>query len=57
MRKNNITVGSDDLKKIYRKAKPVDIDKWKEAIDREHPTMMRTRKNLGMTRKNSGFIS
>lgn len=44
MRKNNIQVGTDDLKKIYRKAKPVDVDKWKEAIDREHPTMIRTRK-------------
>jgi cell fate regulator YaaT (PSP1 superfamily) len=43
MRKNNIQVNADDLKKIYRKAKPVDIDKWKEAIDREHPTMIITR--------------
>lgn len=43
MRKNNIQIGSEDLKKIYRKAKPVDIDKWKEAINREHSTMIRTR--------------
>ena len=44
MRKNNISTDSEDLKKIYRKAKPVDVDKWKEAIDREHLTMIRTRR-------------
>lgn len=44
MRKNNVSADSEDLKKIYRKAKPVDIDKWKEAIDREHLTMIRTRR-------------
>jgi cell fate regulator YaaT (PSP1 superfamily) len=44
MKKNDIPADSEDLKKIYRKAKPVDIDKWKEAIDREHPTMIRTRR-------------
>jgi cell fate regulator YaaT (PSP1 superfamily) len=32
-----------ELKKIYRKAKSVDIDKWKEAIEREHKTMIRSR--------------
>lgn len=33
-----------DYKKIYRKAKPYDIEKWKEAIDQESLTMLRTRK-------------
>ncbi|MCF8225836.1 MAG: hypothetical protein K9J30_08145 [Bacteroidales bacterium] len=33
----------DELKKVYRKAKPADIDKWKEAIDREHDTMLNAR--------------
>jgi cell fate regulator YaaT (PSP1 superfamily) len=42
--KNNLSPDSDDLKKIYRKAKPVDIDKWKEAIALEHDTMIRSRK-------------
>ncbi len=32
-----------ELKKVYRKAKPADIDKWLEAIGREHSTMIRTR--------------
>jgi len=35
---------SDDFKKVYRKAKPVDIEKWKEAIELEQPTMIRSRK-------------
>lgn len=32
-----------ELRKIYRKAKPVDIDKWKEAILLEHETMIKSR--------------
>jgi cell fate regulator YaaT (PSP1 superfamily) len=35
---------SDDLKKIYRKAKAVDIQKWEEAKKMEAPTMFRSRK-------------
>ena len=42
--KNNLSPDSDDLKKIYRKAKLVDIDKWKEAISLEHDTMIKSRK-------------
>ena len=34
----------EELKKVYRKAKQVDIDKWKEAIDKESETMLRSRK-------------
>ncbi len=41
--KNNISPDSEDLKKIYRKAKQVDIEKWKEAISLEHDTMIRSR--------------
>lgn len=33
-----------ELKKVYRKAKPADIDKWKEAISLESATMLRSRK-------------
>jgi len=33
----------DDLKKVYRKAKPVDIQKWEEAKKLEIPTMLRSR--------------
>ncbi len=34
----------DDLKKVYRKAKAVDIQKWEEAKLLETPTMLRSRK-------------
>ena len=33
-----------DLKKVYRKAKAVDIQKWEEAKKLETPTMLRSRK-------------
>jgi cell fate regulator YaaT (PSP1 superfamily) len=35
---------SDDYKKVYRLAKPNDIEKWKEAIGLEQNTMIRSRK-------------
>jgi cell fate regulator YaaT (PSP1 superfamily) len=31
------------LKSVYRKAKPVDIEKWQLAVDKEKSTMMRSR--------------
>ena len=34
---------ADDIKRIYRIAKPVDIDKWREAKSREHGTMIQSR--------------
>ncbi len=43
MLKETQAVNMPELKKIYRKAKPADIDKWREAIEREHPTMIRSR--------------
>lgn len=33
----------DDIKRIYRIAKPVDIDKWREAKSREQGTMIQSR--------------
>ena len=33
----------DELKKVYRKAKPADIEKWEEAIRLEHETMLKAR--------------
>ena len=33
-----------ELRKVYRKAKPVDIDKWREAIEQEEETMLQSRK-------------
>lgn len=32
-----------EFKKIYRRARPTDIEKWQEAIAREHRTMIRSR--------------
>lgn len=43
-----------ELKKVYRKAKPADIDKWRDAIELEHTTMIRSRKisvELGLDMK------
>ncbi|MFC2118573.1 stage 0 sporulation family protein [Bacteroidota bacterium] len=39
----NFTGDLNELKKIYRKAKPADIDKWKEAVALEKPTMLGAR--------------
>lgn len=44
----------EELKKVYRKAKPVDIDKWKKAIQQEEETMLKSRKianDLGLNMK------
>lgn len=42
MKKANIK-SEADIKRIYRKAKPVDMDKYNEAKSREHDTMIRAR--------------
>ncbi|MCH5330420.1 MAG: hypothetical protein J1E04_05580 [Alistipes sp.] len=34
---------NDEYRKIYRKAKPYDIERWQEAIALEHETMIRSR--------------
>jgi len=44
----------EDLRKVYRKAKPVDIDKWREAVSLEEETMLKSRKiaaDLGLNMK------
>lgn len=43
MKKYKVSPNDENLKKIYRKAKPADIDKWKEAISHEIPTMLKAR--------------
>ncbi len=43
MKKHKVTLANGEIRKVYRKAKPVDIDKWKEAISLEHQTMIRSR--------------
>lgn len=45
---------ADDIKRIYRLAKQVDMEKYHEAKSREHDTMIRSRqiaKNLGLDMK------
>ncbi len=44
----------DEIKRVYRKAKPVDMEKYEEAKAREHETMIRSRqiaKELGLEMK------
>jgi cell fate regulator YaaT (PSP1 superfamily) len=41
--KYGISKDSEELKKVYRKAKEADIDKWKDSILLEHDTMIRSR--------------
>ncbi|NQU52607.1 MAG: hypothetical protein HQ522_08715 [Bacteroidetes bacterium] len=43
MRKHKATLVNGEFRKVYRKAKSVDIDIWKEAISMEHETMIRSR--------------
>ena len=43
MKKHKVTLINGDVRKVYRKAKPADIEKWKEAISLEHQTMIRSR--------------
>ena len=45
---------ADDIKRIYRIAKPVDMEKYREAKSREHATMIQSRqiaKNLNLQMK------
>jgi cell fate regulator YaaT (PSP1 superfamily) len=54
LNKYGISPDSEDIRKIYRKARQVDLDKWKEAIEMEHETMLRSRvisSRLGLNMK------
>ncbi|TDO03730.1 stage 0 sporulation family protein [Sunxiuqinia elliptica] len=44
MKKHKVTLVNGELRKVYRKAKSVDIDKWREAMSLEHNTMIESRK-------------
>ena len=53
MKKANIRLDAE-IKRVYRKAKPVDMEKYEEAKSREHQTMIRSRKiaeELGLKMK------
>ncbi len=44
MARNGVTFASDEeIKKVYRKAKGVDLEKWYQAIEHEMPTMLKAR--------------
>lgn len=43
MRKKKIDPASDDIKKVYRKARLTDIEKWITAVESEGPTMQKAR--------------
>lgn len=54
MRKKNIPVDSEEVKKLYRKATQKDIDAWQAAREKEQATMIEARKiarNLGLEMK------
>ncbi len=44
MKRHKATMIDGELRKIYRTAKSVDIQKWEESINLEHPTMLKARK-------------
>lgn len=43
LKRDRIDPKTYEFRKIYRKARPADIEKWQEAIAREHTTMIRSR--------------
>ena len=54
MRRVGFSPMNGEFKKIYRKAKPYDIEKWQEAIALEHETMIRSRQiaaDMGLNMK------
>ena len=54
MRCKGVDPAKQELKKIYRKARPFDIQRWQDAIAREQETMIRARvlaANLGLEMK------
>lgn len=54
MQRHKLDYRTYEFKKIYRKAKALDIERWQEAISREHKTMIRSRQiaaELGLSMK------
>lgn len=43
LRRNNVDIKTYEFRKVFRKAKSLDIERWQEAIAREHKTMIRSR--------------
>ncbi len=54
LQRDRIDPTTYEFRKIYRKARPADIEKWQDAIAREHKTMIRSRQiaaGLGLNMK------
>lgn len=54
MKRHNLDYKTYEFRKIYRKAKALDVERWQEAIAREHKTMIRSRQiaaELGLNMK------
>ncbi|MGL5562846.1 MAG: regulatory iron-sulfur-containing complex subunit RicT, partial [Tannerellaceae bacterium] len=54
MKKNNVRTEGVEVKRVYRKAKPSDLEKFEEAKAKEHETMIKSRKiaeDLGLQMK------
>lgn len=54
MRRTGFTPQNGEFRKIYRKAKPYDIERWQEAIALEHETMILSRQiaaDMGLNMK------
>ncbi len=47
MRKHRINPESDTIKKVFRRAKDTDIERWDSSIREEHDALIRTRKIVG----------
>lgn len=54
MNRHNLDYKTYEFRKVYRKAKALDIERWQEAISREHKTMTRSRQiaaSMGLNMK------
>ncbi len=54
LKKNNIDISRYEIKRVYRKAKTTDLEKWEKAKNKEKSTMLRSRqiaKDLGLDMK------
>lgn len=43
IKKHRVTLVNGDIRKVYRKAKSADLEKWKETMSLEHQTMIKSR--------------
>lgn len=54
MRRKKIDPASENIRKVFRRAKPQDIERWRDTIQEEHAALIRTRQiaaDLGLEMK------